>query len=355
MLARGLDTVCKVADEIVIVDTGSTDNTINIAKNYTDKIFHFDWVNDFSAARNFADSKAVYEYVFRWDADWVLRDSENAIKKIKDLKIRHFDDADLINFLWNLEFSSNNQPISFQTYNFIYKPSLFQWNLKIHEVIKLKNDKYKPKTLTLTDISIDNQKDPNRKWRYDQDLIIIKEMSEQNPNDLKSLVHYVETLFHQKKYLEVLDITEKYSDYKRYQLHFSLNLFEKKILSLMQINNLNEAIREIDSNPKFLFDPRIFLLKADLISKIDLDQSVKLYLDFIALNIQGQELRIAYDLERFATHPNLAVAKIKFYQKDYKSAIKFFKNVVNISKEPKTRIQARISILISGFFSIFQK
>ncbi len=55
--------------EIVLVDTGSTDDTIKIAGKYTDKIFHFDWINDFSAARNFSLSCASNDWILVLDCD----------------------------------------------------------------------------------------------------------------------------------------------------------------------------------------------------------------------------------------------------------------------------------------------
>ncbi|MBK7632424.1 MAG: glycosyltransferase family 2 protein [Ignavibacteriales bacterium] len=68
-LARCLSSVKDVVDEIVIVDTGSTDNTIEIAESFNAKIFHFDWVNDFSAARNFALTKCIGNWILYLDAD----------------------------------------------------------------------------------------------------------------------------------------------------------------------------------------------------------------------------------------------------------------------------------------------
>ena len=60
------------ADEIVVVDTGSTDNTVKVARNFTDKVFYFAWCNDFSKARNYAIAKATCEYVMWLDADDIL-------------------------------------------------------------------------------------------------------------------------------------------------------------------------------------------------------------------------------------------------------------------------------------------
>lgn len=63
ILARCLDSVKDLVDEIVIVDTGSVDATRRIAQTYTDRVYDFTWIDDFSAARNFAFSKATCEYI----------------------------------------------------------------------------------------------------------------------------------------------------------------------------------------------------------------------------------------------------------------------------------------------------
>lgn len=55
--------------EIVFTDTGSSDRTLEIAKKYTDRIFHFDWCDDFSAARNFCMEKASHNWILSLDCD----------------------------------------------------------------------------------------------------------------------------------------------------------------------------------------------------------------------------------------------------------------------------------------------
>jgi len=64
-----LENMKGIADEIIIVDTGSTDNTIQIAEKYGAKIFHFAWVNDFAAARNESLKHCTCEWVLYLDAD----------------------------------------------------------------------------------------------------------------------------------------------------------------------------------------------------------------------------------------------------------------------------------------------
>ncbi|MEE3719193.1 glycosyltransferase [Tumidithrix elongata RA019] len=68
-LARCLESVKAFVDEIVIVDTGSTDDTVEIAKSYGAKIDYFPWCHDFAAARNYSLSKATSEWILFLDAD----------------------------------------------------------------------------------------------------------------------------------------------------------------------------------------------------------------------------------------------------------------------------------------------
>ena len=66
--------------EIIFVDTGSTDRTKEIARKYTDLVYDFEWVNDFSAARNFSLKKASHNYVLVLDCDEFLTEIDlNAI------------------------------------------------------------------------------------------------------------------------------------------------------------------------------------------------------------------------------------------------------------------------------------
>ena len=71
-LANCLDSVKDIANEIIIVDTGSTDKTKAIAKKFNAKIFDFKWVDDFSAARNESLKHAAKEWILILDADVIV-------------------------------------------------------------------------------------------------------------------------------------------------------------------------------------------------------------------------------------------------------------------------------------------
>jgi len=83
-LARCLNCVRKFADQIVVVDTGSTDKTIEIARKFTDIVPTYLWCDNFSHARNFSFSFATCDYIMWLDADDFI-DDENC-KKIIEFK-----------------------------------------------------------------------------------------------------------------------------------------------------------------------------------------------------------------------------------------------------------------------------
>ena len=94
ILARCLESIADLMDEIIIVDTGSDDRTKEIAAGYTDKIYDFEWVDDFSAARNFAFSKATKDYIYSADADEVV-DEENR-QRFRELKQIILPEIDIV-------------------------------------------------------------------------------------------------------------------------------------------------------------------------------------------------------------------------------------------------------------------
>lgn len=136
LLAGCLDSFADLVEEIIIIDTGSTDKTKKIASQYTDKIYDFVWINDFAAARNFSFEKATQEYIYVADADELI-DEENR-ERFRILKQTLLPEVEVV------EMQYTNQLEYGTTYNFdtesrpkLYKRlRTFHWIDPLHETVE---------------------------------------------------------------------------------------------------------------------------------------------------------------------------------------------------------------------------
>lgn len=81
-----------IVSEQIVVDTGSTDRTVEIAEQMGAKVYHFTWIDDFAAAKNFALSKARYEWIAFLDADeyFPMEDAKRLLALVKELQDSEF-------------------------------------------------------------------------------------------------------------------------------------------------------------------------------------------------------------------------------------------------------------------------
>jgi len=122
-------------NEIVIVDTGSTDKTVDIIKEYTDKVFFFEWINDFGAARNVSFSHATSDYIMWLDSDDIILEKD--YKKLLDLKKRLHESP-----IWLVKYEYAHDEFGKSICSFyrerIVKRSLnLRWQEPIHEYLPL--------------------------------------------------------------------------------------------------------------------------------------------------------------------------------------------------------------------------
>lgn len=135
VLERCLGSIADCVDEIVIVDTGSVDRTKEIAERFTEKIYDFLWVDDFSAARNFAFSKGTGEYLLWMDADDVFPEKEK--QKFLDLK-EDLDEhpCDMVMMLYDAGFGEEGEAVfSYYRERLMRRSKQAKWVGCVHEVI----------------------------------------------------------------------------------------------------------------------------------------------------------------------------------------------------------------------------
>lgn len=194
LLANCLESV-KDADEIIVVDTGSIDSTKEIAARFTDKIFDFEWCDDFAAARNFALSKATGDWVLSIDADETLE--PGGIEKIR-----------------NLLFTSNNAigiRMTSATYDY-HVPRLFKnipvvkWVGRIHEIIDA--GKYDPCNVCVRyGSSPAHLLDPERNMR------ILEKSFNDDKSNTRIMFYLAREYAYAKRWEEAENMFERYLSY----------------------------------------------------------------------------------------------------------------------------------------------
>ncbi|MFU0831628.1 MAG: Glycosyl transferase family 2 [Oscillospiraceae bacterium] len=122
-----------VESELIITDTGSTDRTVEIAKKYTDHIIHFQWCNDFAAARNTGLKEARGEWFMFLDGDEWFEDTTELIHFFTSGECDKYASAAYI--------IRNYQDFQGKTYNEFYSPRItrmhpdIRFSGSIHEAI----------------------------------------------------------------------------------------------------------------------------------------------------------------------------------------------------------------------------
>ena len=133
VLARCLDSVQGIADEIIIVDTGSSDQTSAIASQYG-RVLDFAWCNDFSAARNFITEKADTDYWMWLDADDVIT-PENQEKLLR-LKESMDSDTDVVMMDYAVGFDEwEHVTFSYYRERIMKTSRNFRWQGRVHETV----------------------------------------------------------------------------------------------------------------------------------------------------------------------------------------------------------------------------
>lgn len=136
VIDRCLESVKGIVDEINIVDTGSTDKTLKVVQQHTDRIFHFEWIDDFAAARNYSFQQATKDYILWLDADDVLQEEDR--KKFLHLKRNLSSSVDSISMEYQLVFDTQGKTLTSLRRNRLVKRSCnFKWIGAVHEYLEV--------------------------------------------------------------------------------------------------------------------------------------------------------------------------------------------------------------------------
>lgn len=136
VLARCLDTVKDIVDEINIVDTGSTDRTVAIAKKYTNRVYFYKWTGKFKDARNESFKYATKDYILYLDADDILLpEDQEKLKKLKHTLDPNVDSVSMFYHAGTDEFG--NVTLKYRRNRLVKTSRNFKWKGDCHNYLEV--------------------------------------------------------------------------------------------------------------------------------------------------------------------------------------------------------------------------
>lgn len=212
-LLRCLESLVGVHDELIIVDTGSRDQTVEIAKDFGARVEPFEWADDFAAARNHACSYASGEWIFMVDGDEFLSPKGSGTRLVGLLE-RVPDRIDKLLIEQRTVFEGESIVSVMVDRIYRNRPDL-RWKYRIHEVIET------PKERTAMTNDVYLRHEPAAKRRGDmrvseeREAMYLRALAldiEEHANDPRPSFYLASTLYGAGRYEEARDAYERYFD-----------------------------------------------------------------------------------------------------------------------------------------------
>lgn len=189
-LEQCLQSIRNIVDEIIIVDTGSIDQTKDIASKWSVHIFDFEWIDDFGAARNFAFSKATMDYILWLDADDVLLSEES--QKLIQLKRSMSSEVDAVSMQYYCEFDDHgNVTLNVRRTRIVKRSRNYQWVGAVHEDLLIKDGIFYDSDIVVTHRKHPGTSDPDRNLKIYEKLL-----SAGKKFTIRDTLHYAMELHH---------------------------------------------------------------------------------------------------------------------------------------------------------------
>jgi glycosyltransferase involved in cell wall biosynthesis len=215
-----LKSVKGLVDELIVVDTGSTDQTVNICKRFNAKVYEYQWNNHFADARNFGLSKAKGDWIL-----WIDSDETLDYKKHNLIKDTISKTKALMIYLPVINYYGDNLPVKPEHAYIYYQPRIFKNHLGIKFYNRIHETPQLPKN-NLSDNNNEYIEAPIHHYGYIKEVSNRKEKSKRN---LQLLKQEIKTPHHNP--WNEYHLASEYYRNQEYQMAFEL--LNKSILNFL--------------------------------------------------------------------------------------------------------------------------
>ena len=228
---NGIKPVLKqVHSELIIVDTGSTDNTVEIAKEFTNKVYHAEWRDDFAWARNQALKRSRGKWCMVVDPDEIYQETDDIISFFNTGEYKKFGFATVE--LNNVMGGNTDNVSIFRGIRFFKLGKGVQWVGKIHESPQPVFAPNKDLTARALHYGYSFETEEEKESKNERNMTPLLELFEENPEDTRNIYHIINqyaafgNTYEVKKYLdrafEVYDSGKRKKDLVYHALYYQL-------------------------------------------------------------------------------------------------------------------------------------
>jgi hypothetical protein len=268
MCLKALMPILKEVDsELIIVDTGSTDNTVEIARQYTDRVFFHQWNNDFAEARNATIEKSQGDWYFYIDADEILENPQSIIDFFNKETHKHYK-ALAIKIINLSKEDKSKIGSTFHSKRIVKKENDLKFTSKIHEYLPNKLPVFLSESILMhygyiqTDSKFVDEKSQ-------RNIEIIKEELKAEPDSVFLLYHLAQTYVFNYNYLEALEpigmaleITKKHDTWPMHIYILALDIYIKNNLFLEVEKTADEVLSVSQEETSALISIYFYLAQA---------------------------------------------------------------------------------------------
>lgn len=212
VLEQCLSSVESICDEIIILDTGSTDRTKEIASQFTDNVIDFEWVDNFSKARNESFRHATKDYILYLDGDDVVLPED--VKKLKALKKNVLNEKiDAVSMYYHTSFDQQGKPtFKFRRNRLLKRSNNYTWYGAVHEYILVTGNIHHS-DIAITHRKQDKKIDPSQRNRNLK--IYEKQLKEGAVFTPRELFYYANELKDHQRFEEAISYYQQFLTTKR--------------------------------------------------------------------------------------------------------------------------------------------
>lgn len=332
-IGRCLDSMKNIVQQIVVMDTGSIDDTIEIARAYGAEIYAYEWCDDFAAAKNAALEKATGDWIVFLDADEYF--SEQSSENIPDLIKKYEEQCDgFMMQMVNIDVDKNNEVLDefFVTRVFRNDPNM-RFVREVHEYLENKTGRrnlwYR---VEASDVKLFHTGYSSKrvKSKCERNLKLLLEKLKENPHDINLYRYLADVYYGLGEYEKAVQYAQMDIDTGRKDISYasrsyrvlinSLKIQQKDFLTMETA--IKKAIEDFPALPDFYAEYGLLFFQEMQCDEAEsmLAKALQLFKNYneIETSILQININVIY----------YVLGNIYEYKHDYKKAIEFYQKIL---------------------------